>query len=65
MNGFDKVPGREKPSPFLLHNVKDAHPHLNYEDKKSYVMARAATLPVRKEKDERLSHLMAQPKRQA
>lgn len=65
VNGFDKVPGRQKPNSFLLHKVKDAHTQLNYEEKKDFVMPRTATLPVRKEKDERLSLLMTESKKQA
>lgn len=64
MEGFNKVPGREKPNSFLLHTVKDAYTTLDYDNKKEVVMRRTAHLPFRKETDERLSHLFTKTKEQ-
>ena len=64
-NGFDLVTGRDKPSPFLLHNVRDAHTHLDYQNKKDTVLVRSSQLPIRKEKDRRLSLLMKPEKKAA
>lgn len=61
IQGFDKVPGRQKPSPFLLHNVKDTHAKIDYDNKKDVVLVKSARPVFTKEKDERLSALMKRP----
>lgn len=55
------MPGREKPSPFLLHNVRDTHAKIDYENKKDVVLAKSARTVFAKEKDERLSAMMKRP----
>jgi hypothetical protein len=62
MQGFDKIPGREKPSPFLLHEVKDTNAHLDYVYKTDMLLTKAASFPIRQEKDERLSELLQSSK---
>ena len=64
MQGFDKIPGREKPSPFLLHEVKDTNAHLDYVYKPDMLLTKAASFPIRQEKDERLSELLQPSKQQ-
>lgn len=39
IQGFDKVPGREKLSSFLIHKTKDAHVTIDYNNKKEVVLA--------------------------
>lgn len=40
IEGFNKVTGRDKPSPFLIHHTRDNNQHLNYENKKDTIMTR-------------------------
>jgi len=62
IEGFNKIPGREKPNSFLMHKVKDSYASLEYENKKDNVLMKTFTLPFRKENDERLSHLFGPKK---
>jgi hypothetical protein len=55
------VPGREKPSPFLLHNVRDTHAKIDYDNKKDVILPKSARTVFAKEKDERLSAMLKRP----
>lgn len=55
IQGFDKVPGRAKPSPFQVHKTRDAHIMIDYENRKDVVLAQSARTVFNKEKDKRLS----------
>lgn len=55
IQGFDKVPGRSKPSPFQVHRTRDAHVMIDYDNRKDVVLAQSARTVFNKEKDKRLS----------
>ena len=61
IQGFDKVPGRGKPSPFQVHKIRDAHVMIDYDNRKDVVLAQSARTVFNKEKDKRLSELFKQP----